>query len=86
METINLKVHDLSEGTEFQVKGFEGIDLRLENASRSESKEYVDGNKSSIKIIGEGNYYFRASAKAGGTYQTKIPIYVAGELETNLTI
>lgn len=90
MEEINLKVFDLSKGTEFRLPGIDGwnatTDLRLENAIYPVAKEYVQQNSKNAHVIGDSNCYFIASVKAGGVYQTKISVFVAGHLLTNLKI
>ena len=85
-----LKVGDLDGNTEFRIlsiPGWEGLtDLRLEKSPEVFKKEAVIEKVGLKRIVGDNKYYFRASAKIGGVYQTKVPIFVATNLETNLSI
>ena len=85
-----LKVSDLDGNTEFRLlnaTGWDGLtDLRLEKSPETIKKEAVIEKIGLKRVVGDHKYYFRASAKIGGVYQTKVPVFVATNLETNLSI
>ena len=85
-----LKVFELDGGTEFRIPKADGwdysVDLRLDKSAETITKEVAERAVGTKAIVGDYKFYFRAAPKVGGVYQTKVAVFVATNLETNLSL
>lgn len=91
MAQINhtFKIHDLVVGTEFTLAEpaeWAGGKLFKLESDLPIKKESLDSGGPNPIVIGDHSVYYRVSLMQGGMFQSKVRVYAANNLLTNLTI